>query len=70
MTFAPGALVDASYTHAGPLPISIQRQTSEGSWVDIGTIDGPLTSLTDLPDGAYRLWDFDVLLGEFTVERS
>jgi hypothetical protein len=29
-----------------------------------------LTSLADLPDGAYRLWDFDVLLGEFTVERS
>lgn len=68
--FAPTALVDASYTHTAPLPIIIQRRISDGSWVAVGSIDGPLTSLADLPDGEYRLWDFDILLGEFTVERG
>ena len=70
VVFETDAFIDASTTWTGPLPLTVQQQTASGSWVTVRTVDGPLTSLASLPDGDYRLWDFDVLLGHFSVTRS
>lgn len=70
LVFASGARIDASTTWTGPQPLTIQRHTSEDTWQDVRTIDGPLTELATLPDGDYRLWDFDTIVGHFSVTRG
>ncbi len=70
VVFASGALIDVSDTWSGPQPLMIQQQTSDGMWQDVRTIDGPLSKLATLPDGDYRLWDYDQPLGEFSVARA
>lgn len=70
VVFATGAFLDISDTWSGPTPLTVQQKTDSGSWVDIRTLDGPLTALATLPDGDYRLWDFDTLLAHFSVTRG
>ena len=70
VVFAADAVLDVSDTWSGPTPLTVQQKTASGSWVDIRTVDGPLTALASLPDGDYRLWDFDTLLANFSIARE
>ena len=70
VVFATGAFLDISDTWSGPAQLTVQQKTDSGSWVDIRTLDGPLTALAALPDGDYLLWDFDTPLAHFSVTRG
>ncbi len=70
VVFATAALLDLTGTWSGPLPLTVQQKTASGSWVTVREVDGPLAVLATLPDGRYRVWDFDTLLGEFSVTRD
>ena len=70
VVFASGAELDLSATWSGPLPLTIQQKLASGSWVTVREVDGPLAVLATLPDGNYRMWDYDILLGEFSVTRD
>ena len=70
VVFETDAFIDASSTWSGPIPLTVQQKSATGSWVTVRTIDGPLTALATLPDGDYRLWDYDVLLTHFSVKRG
>lgn len=52
------------------MPLMVRRKDASGGWSDVREIHGPLNELATLPDGDYLLWDYDVLLGEFSVTRD
>ena len=70
VVFAAGAFLDLSDTWSGPTPLTVQQKTASGSWATVREVDGPLAVLATLPDGNYRIWDYDTPLGEFSVTRD
>lgn len=55
---------------SGPYPLTVQQHTSSGSWVNVLSFDGQLSQLESLPNGDYRIWDYDTLLGHFSITRD